>query len=344
MYTLGKHSCTVVAGVSPASSSNSQPTRLPLQTAAIFCLYELVNSATFHFVTKFDLRHEDCIEGMSPLADESVDVVVTSPPYNLGIDYGKYSDRQDRQSYLRWCHEWAEQVRRILKPTGSFFLNIGAAPSNPMLPHEMVIELRDLFVLQNTIHWIKSITIEDRCSRRPVGDATRGQQLLPKGASHREAATAIRSFGHFKPISSKRFVNDCHEYVFHFTKTGRVELDRLSIGVPYQDKSNIARWSHTRGSDLRCRGNTWFIPYLTIQSRAKERPHPATFPVQLAELCIKLHGPAGAGRIQTMLDPFLGIGNSAVAAQRCSVKRFIGFEIDESYLTEAKRRLALRNQ
>jgi len=319
MYTLGKPGYAVAAGVPPASSSNSQPTRLPLQTAAIFCLYELVNTATFHFVTKFELRHEDCIEGMSPLADESVDVVVTSPPYNLGITYGKYSDRQDRQSYLRWCHEWAEQVRRILKPTGSFFLNIGAAPSNPMLPHEMVIELRDLFVLQNTIHWIKSITIEDR----------EGE---------------VRSYGHFKPISSKRFVNDCHEYVFHFTKTGRVELDRLSIGVPYQDKSNIARWSHTRGSDLRCRGNTWFIPYQTIQSRAKERPHPATFPVQLAELCIKLHGPAGAGRIQTMLDPFLGIGNSAVAAQRCSVKRFIGFEIDESYLTEAKRRLALRKQ
>jgi len=319
MYTLGKPGYAVAAGVPLASSSNSQPTRLPLQTAAIFCLYEITNTATFHFVTRFDLRHEDCIEGMARLGDESVDVVVTSPPYNLGITYGKYSDRQDRQSYLRWCHEWAEQVRRILKPTGSFFLNIGAAPSNPMLPHEMVIELRDLFVLQNTIHWIKSIAIEDR----------EGE---------------VRSYGHFKPISSKRFVNDCHEYVFHFTKTGRVELDRLSIGVPYQDKSNIARWSHTQGSDLRCRGNTWFIPYQTIQSRAKERPHPATFPVQLAELCIKLHGPAGAGRIQTMLDPFLGIGNSAVAAQRCSVKRFIGFEIDETYLTEAKRRLALRKQ
>jgi len=89
MYTLGKHSCTVVAGVPPASSSNSQPTRLPLQTAAIFCLYELVNSATFHFVTKFDLRHEDCIDGMARLGDESVDVVVTSPPYNLGITYGE---------------------------------------------------------------------------------------------------------------------------------------------------------------------------------------------------------------------------------------------------------------
>ena len=41
-----------------------------------------------------------------------------------------------------------------------------------------------------------------------------------------------------------------------------------------------------------------------------------------------------------MLDPFLGIGNSAVAAQRCGVKKFIGFEIDDAYLAEAKRRIA----
>ena len=183
-----------------------------------------------------------------------------------------------------------------------------------MLPHEIVIELTSAsggFVLQNTIHWIKSITIQDR-----EGDA--------------------QSYGHFKPISSPRFLNDCHEYIFHFTKTGRVEIDRLALGVPYQDKSNISRWSHTRGSDLRCRGNTWFIPYETIQSRAKERPHPATFPVQLAEWCIKLHV---APRVRTMLDPFLGIGNSAIAAQKCGVKKFIGFDIDNTYLAVAKRRL-----
>jgi hypothetical protein len=105
---------------------------------------------------------------------------------------------------------------------------------------------------------------------------------------------------------------------------------------PCRTRSAGNRWSHTGGSDLRCRGNTWFVPYETIQSRAKERPHPATFPVQLADWCIKLHG---ASRVQTMLDPFLGIGNSAVAAQRCDVKKFIGFEIDETYLAEAKRRV-----
>ena len=272
------------------------------------------------------------MKGMSRLTGESVDLVVTSPPYNLGISYSRYSDRQDRQSYLGWCGEWAGQVRRVLKSNGSFFLNIGAAPSNPMLPHEIVMTLREFFVLQNTIHWIKSIAIDEFCSHRPVAGHT-GPALQ---TGHRPVATTC-SFGHFKPINSSRFLNDCHEYVFHFTKSGRVELNRLALGVPYQDKSNIARWSHTRGKDLRCRGNTWFVPYETIQSREKERPHPATFPVRLAEWCIKLHG---ASRVRSMLDPFLGIGNSAVAAQRCGVKRFIGFEIDESYLAEVKRRIA----
>ncbi len=246
---------------------------------------------------------------MAHLPNEDVDLVVTSPPYNLGVRYRKYSDRQDRRSYLNWCANWAAQVRRVLKPGGSFFLNIGSSPSNPMLPHEIVFHLRDLFVLQNTIHWIKSIAIDDR------------------------------TFGHFKPISSKRFLNDCHEYIFHFTVGGKIDVDRLALGVPYQDKSNIARWSHTHGRDARCRGNTWFIPYETIQSREKERPHPATFPVQLAEWCIKLHG---VSRVHTMLDPFLGIGNSAVAAKNCGMKKFIGFEIDQTYLAEARRRLQLK--
>ena len=293
-------------------------------------------------MTQFELRQQDCIKGMSRFTNESVDLVVTSPPYNLGIGYRQYADRQDRQSYLNWCTKWATQVRRILQLNGSFFLNIGSAPSNPMLPHQIVMELTSAsggFVLQNTIHWIKSIAIDAAAEKTKPNNP----HLNPRpGQAEADAKRQVRvdggikTYGHFKPINSKRFLNDCHEYIFHFTKSGRVEIDRLGLGVHYQDKSNIARWSHTRGSDLRCRGNTWFIPYETIQSREKERPHPATFPVQLAEWCIKLHG---VSRIETMLDPFLGIGNSAVAALRRGVRKFIGFEIDEAYLAEAKRRL-----
>jgi site-specific DNA-methyltransferase (adenine-specific) len=253
---------------------------------------------------------------MRARAAESVDVVVTSPPYNLGIKYGKYDDTKARSEFLAWTVGWCAEVRRLLKANGSFFLNVGAAPSNPLFPHEVVLALRELFVLQNTFHWIKSITVETRA----------GEEI---------------SAGHFTPINSKRFVTDCHEYVFHLTKTGDVPLDRLAVGVAYADKSNIARWGHTEGRDKRCRGNNWFVPYETIKSRAGQRPHPATFPARLAEMCLRLHG-----RVEelTVLDPFLGIGHAAVAAYACGVREFVGMEIDEEYLQVARQRVEREKQ
>ena len=253
----------------------------------------------------------DCIKGMQKLEDACVDLVVTSPPYNLGVKYSKYRDRKEQDDYLLWCRRWATEVKRVLKDSGSFFLNLAACPSNPLLPHQIIILLSGPevgFVLQNTFHWVKSITIQTK----------RGNLI---------------SVGHFKPIQSQRYVNDCHEYLFHLTKHGNVSLNRLGIGVPYSDKSNIARWSHTKGQDLRCRGNNWFIPYKTIVNRAKQRPHPATFPVELAINCIKTHGYSPE---LVMLDPFVGIGHSALAAKRCGIRRFIGFDIDSGYVRVAR--------
>ena len=260
-------------------------------------------------LSDFRLEVIDCVKGMRELSPDSVDIVVTSPPYNLGIKYTNYNDSRTRNEYLNWSREWAGEVKNVLKEDGSFFLNLGSCPSNPLIPHELIVALKELgFVLQNTFHWIKSITVETK----------QAEQI---------------SAGHFKPIHSNRFVNDCHEYVFHLTKSGDVKLQRLSIGVPYSDKSNIGRWAHTKGRDVRCRGNNWFIPYKTIVNRSKERPHPATFPIALAVNCIKIHG---CRPDAVMLDPFLGIGHSALAAKECGIKHFIGFEIDPEYVRVAK--------
>ena len=263
--------------------------------------------------TDFSLIGKDCLEGLPELDAESVDLVVTSPPYNLGVDYGTYQDDLPEDRYLEWTREWATEVKRVLKPDGALFLNIGATPASPWIPHLVILALRDVFALQNTIHWIKSITVDAPETDEPL------------------------SVGHFKPINSKRFLNDCHEYVFHLTKSGEVPIDRLALGVPYADKSNIKRWKHTRGRDKRCRGNTWFVPYETIKSRSSDRPHPATFPVKLAEYCIRLHG--RPPEEVTMLDPFLGIGHAALAAARADVDQFVGFEIDPEFLETACRRL-----
>src|SRR5690242_17276453 len=101
--------------------------------------------------TEFSLYGEDCITGMmNHIPDGAVNLIVTSPPYNLGVDYGEYDDNKTKEHYLEWTLSWAKQAHRVLDDEGSLFLNIGGSPSHPLLPHEVVIALSDIFVLQNT--------------------------------------------------------------------------------------------------------------------------------------------------------------------------------------------------
>ncbi|MFN8057864.1 MAG: site-specific DNA-methyltransferase [Vicinamibacterales bacterium] len=259
--------------------------------------------------------HGDCLEVLERLSPGSVDVVVTSPPYNLGVRYRSYDDRLPRDAYLAWTSEWTSLVARALKPEGSLFLNVGAKPTDPWAAFDVAQNVRPHLTLQNTIHWVKSIVIDHEY----VGE--------------RSGLTRDLAVGHYKPINSERFLNDCHEFIFHFTPSGHTPLERLAIGVPYQDASNVARWQGSK-TGLRCRGNTWFIPYETIQSRDRQRPHPATFPSRLPERCLQLHG---VSHRSLVVDPFLGLGSTAVACARTGVS-FMGMELDPEYLQVAVER------
>ena len=263
-------------------------------------------SATFRFF------RGDCLEILDTFEDRSVDAIVTSPPYNLGIRYRTYDDTMPREEYLAWTAEWVKRAARVLAEDGSLFLNVGAKPTDPWTGLDVAQAVRPFLHLQNTIHWIKSIAIE----KSLAGSRARLEDDL--------------AVGHYKPINSRRFLHDCHEFVFHFTRGGRTPLDRQAVGVRYQDRSNIGRW-RAAASGVRCRGNTWFIPYETIQSREKERPHPATFPPKLPEMCLRLHG---LDRIKLVVDPFLGLGSTAVACAQLGVN-FAGIEMDEGYLGDA---------
>lgn len=267
------------------------------------------------------LIHGDfLVQAPARVEDGSIDVIVTSPPYNFDIGYGSYKDNLPRAEYLAWTARWAQEARRCLAPRGSLFLNVGVRPSEPWGAWEVAEVFRRQFALQNVIHWIKSISI----AKRDVGNYP--------------GITQDVTVGHYKPINSDRYVNDQHEYVFHFTKDGDVELDRLAIGVPYQDASNAERWKKG-GTGQHCRGNTWFVPYPTIKHRAKDRPHPASFPPALPERCLRLHGLV---TIRRVMDPFSGLGSTALAAARLGLD-CIGFDLDESYLDVARQRLRDEN-
>lgn len=249
----------------------------------------------------------DCIEGMKTKIDEnSIDIIITSPPYNIGIKYNSHKDNMPFDEYLDWMEEFGRMCARVLKNKGSLFFNIGDKANDEFRAFEVAQRIAKSLKLQNTIHWIKSIAV-------PEHDI---------------------NIGHYKPINSSRFLNNLHEFIFHFTKTKSVEIDRLAIGVSYADKSNIKRWKHGKtNGDKRDRGNIWYIPYDTVQS---EKDHPAAFPKKLPEMCIRLHG---LSKNLIVLDPFLGSGTTCLAAKELGCS-FIGFENDEKYYKIALEKLS----
>ena len=245
-----------------------------------------------------------------------VDIVVTSPPYNIGKNYGtSYNDNKSRIEYLDFIDEVGQKIKKILKDNGSFFLNIGNIPSNQWITIDVANIMRKYFVLQNKVIWTKSISIKKSDIIKKISSSN-----IPE----------IVSIGHYQPVKSQKYLNNCFEEIFHFTHSGNVELNKLAndFAVPYQDKSNIGRYSEL---DKRDRGNVWFIPYETIQSK-DERCHPALFPIKLPYYCIKLHG---YDQNTIVYDPFMGIGTTAAACIDLGVN-YLGTEINREYIQIAE--------
>lgn len=71
-------------------------------------------------LNKFNLI--DVVEGLKRLDNESVDIIISDPPYNIGKDFGINKDNMELNDYLKWCDLWINECIRVLKPTGSMFI------------------------------------------------------------------------------------------------------------------------------------------------------------------------------------------------------------------------------
>jgi site-specific DNA-methyltransferase (adenine-specific) len=317
----------------------------------------------------YELHLHDCVDWMNSQAEKSIPCIITSPPYNLDIKYGKYADDLPRESYLKWLRDVAVAMKRVLTDDGQLFLNVGYSNIDPWVAMDVAQVFRQVFVLQNNITWVKHIAVNDQ------------------------------GYGQYKPISSDRFSSATTESIFHFTKDGNVKVDRLAIGQRnkaegykypelYSESRHIAthrrkaarrlgfdNWTDikARGTDSqlaefetilaeslkknpydpdkkKCIGNAWFIPYTPTSKLAKEMGaendtgtrdgsrggHPATFPETLPEMCIRYSGiPAGS----RVYDPFIGTGTTVLAAVKNGMYG-IGTDIDSDYLEFCQRRLS----
>lgn len=209
---------------------------------------------------------------------ESVDVAVLSPPYFQRDGY--HSGLMEGLGFM---------LGQALKQGGRAFMVFGQVKEALARPFEAAHLLArgsldsEKLVQCQTIIWVKSLAIDG---------VTRG---------------------HYQPINSPQLVNYSHEYVFQFVKGDPDKarpLNRLALGVPFADKTNLTRGTRGKHGDLHCRGDVWFIPQPTTGANAKKL-HRHSFPLQLALNCLAL---ADIGPGQVVMDPFIGGGTSALAA------------------------------
>ncbi len=224
---------------------------------------------------------------MAEIPSESIDVIVTSPPYNIGKKYtkdGSFSDKLPHDEYLRFLQVVFKECHRVLKKDGVFFLNIGDSAKDQGKSEDVVrAAVKSGFKRLQTIIWIKSIFGK----------------------------------GHYTPSGGNRRFNNVWEFIFVLIKSKEYRLNPKAVGIPYADKSNIGRYS---SEDLRDAGDVWFIPYRITTGKTVKKGHEAPFPIDLPYRCIKCIPNA-----ETVLDPFVGTGSTLAAAEYLGITGY-GYE------------------
>ncbi|MGQ9584858.1 MAG: DNA-methyltransferase [Anaerolineae bacterium] len=228
---------------------------------------------------------------MREVADESVQLVVTSPPYNVSKGYAGYRDRRPLHEYLDFLDAVWQECHRVLCRGGRMAVNVANTDRTPYIPLSALITTRLL----------------------DLGFLMRGEIIWDKGASV-GVSTAWGSFA--RPTNP--VLRDVHEYILVFCKEDwRLPGREEGSGIQNQD---FVDWTRS----------IWQIP----TESASRVGHPAPFPEELPRRLILLYTSRG----DTVLDPFLGSGTTAVAAARLG-RRYVGYDVSPEYCELARRRL-----
>jgi DNA modification methylase len=271
----------------------------------------------------------DALPLLASLPGESVDLVVTSPPYAL--HFKKEYGNADQEDYASWLRPFAAECHRVLKPEGSFVLNLGGA-WEPGQPTRSLYQFRTLLMLCDEI----------------------GFHLAQECFWHNPAK--LPSPAEWVNVRRIR-VKDAVEYVFWLSRTPWPKADNRRVLVEYSaDMRRLLRKgyrSKTRPSGHRItekfvdRGGS--IPpnlishgnnesnseYIRRCEAAGQRPHPARFPAALPSFFVRLLTTEG----DLVLDPFAGSNTTGAVAESLR-RRWLAFELDESYARNSRLRFA----
>lgn len=252
---------------------------------------------------ELDIIFNKSCEVMSELPDKSVNLMVTSPPYNIGIDYGnkhvngkvvgskgvKYSDSLPEDEYRKMLKKVIDETRRVLKDDGQIWFNIkNRYDGKQVIPPFWVMDLFEGMYLKNLVIW-----------NYDWGGST-----------------------------NKRFAPR-YEYVFFYTK----HKDEYTFNLDDVKIPALNYRPDRYKTQLKNPSDVWRMA-LVSGNEIERTNHPAQYPEELIERIIL----TGTNEGEIVLDPFMGSGTTAVVAKQLN-RHYVGYEIMKDYIEMANKRI-----
>ena len=304
-------------------------------------------------IEKNTIINGNSLEVLKSLPDNSIDCCVTSPPYYALRDYGcdgQIGLEETPEKYIERLCEVFSEVRRVLTPQGTLWLNIGDSYNGNKVGNTEVVK------------------------NKKVSESNDFHKKLWGGAKPKDLigipwmlAFSLRSQGWYlrqdiiwqKPNPMPESVTDrctkSHEYIFLLSKSQKYYFDYESIMEPCadQERNNFQSGSRANGinkdrndNDLGERSKTWKPKTIDNQKVRNKRSvwevntkpckeaHFATYPFELIKPCIL----AGCPENGIVLDPFMGSGTTAIVARSLN-RNYLGVELNPEYIKIAHKRL-----
>jgi site-specific DNA-methyltransferase (adenine-specific) len=258
----------------------------------------------------------DCIEVMKSLPDGCIDLLVTSPPYNVNVSYDVYDDGRSMDEYWDFTRQWLSESLRILKDDGRVAINV---------PIELNVQERGGRILFNAEFWMMM---------KQVGFKFFGMVDLTEDSPHRVRQTA---WGSWMSASCPYIYNPKECIILAYKKTnkkltkGESQWKGVPTDVEQPDgttKNKVVYQDEDKKEFMNLVFGRWEY-FADTKSLTK-----ATFSMDIPSKAIKIL----TYKNDIVLDPFMGSGTSAFAAELLD-RRWLGIELSPDYTEIARKRV-----
>ena len=258
----------------------------------------------------------DCIEVMKTFPEGSIDLLVTSPPYNVNIAYDVHKDDLPMEDYYQWTKDWLREALRVLKDDGRIAVNI---------PNELNVQERGGRILFVSEFWMLM---------KEVGFKFSGLVDLTEDSPHRVRQTA---WGSWMSASCPYIYNPKECVILAYKKTnkkltkGESQWEGKLVQVVTEDgkiRNKMIYQDEDKKEFMNLVFGRWDY-FADTKSLTK-----ATFSMDIPAKAIKIL----TYKNDIVLDPFMGSGTSAFAAELLD-RRWIGIELSPDYAEIARKRV-----